>query len=133
MDVDLAFVVGGAATEQIAIANGGLEGGRRPKVERLRGLYIIVAVKEDGGLPGSFERFRVDERMKICRDDFNFLKTGGAKIVGHPASGAFDVGLVFALGAHAGNSQKFAELCQMLISITFYKFSKVHKRGSRRL
>ena len=41
------------------------------------------------------------------------------------ASAALDIRLVFALGADTGDSQKFAEFRQMLIAITFYKFSKV--------
>jgi hypothetical protein len=63
--------------------------------------------------------------MEICRKNFNFLETGGAKIVGHPASRSFDVRLVLALGADTGDSQEFAQLCQMLVAMTFYKFSKV--------
>src|SRR5271169_982378 len=125
MNVDLAFVIGCAAAEKIAVANGGFKGGRSPKIERLRRLYIVVSVKEDGGLAGSFEGFGVDEGMKICRNNFDFLETGGAKIVRHPASRAFDVRFVFALGANAGDSQKFAEFRQMFVAITLYKFSKV--------
>jgi len=125
MDVDLAFVIGGAASKEIAIANGGFEGWRSPEIERFRGLHVVVAVEQDSGLARSFERFGVDERMEIRGNDFNFLKTGSAKIVGDPASRAFDVRFVFALGADTGDSQKFAEFRQMVVAITFYKFSKV--------
>src|SRR5208282_3522949 len=110
MNVDLAFVIGGATAEDIAVANGGFEGGRSPKIERFRGLHIVVAVKEDSGLAGSFERFSIYERMEIGRNNFDFLEAGGAKIVRDPASGAFDVRFVFGLGADAGDSQKFAQL-----------------------
>lgn len=125
MNVDLAFVIRGAAAEKIAVTHGGFEGRRSPKIERFCGLHIIVAVKEYGGLAGSFERFGVDERVKICGNDFDFLETSGAKIVRDPASGAFDVRFVFALGADTRDPQKFAQLRQMLVAITFYKFSKV--------
>lgn len=108
MDMDLAFVISGAAAEKIAVANGRFEGGRSPEVERFGGLHIIVAVKEDGGLAGSFKRFGINKRMEICRNDFNFLETGGAKIIRDPASGAFDIWFVFAFRADAGDSQKFA-------------------------
>src|SRR5579859_1010722 len=131
MDVHLAFVVRGPAAEEIAGAHGGFECGGSPKIKRFRRLHVVVAIKEDGGLAGSFERFGIDERMEIRRNDFDLLETGSAKIVGHPASRAFDVRLVFALCAHAGDSQEFAQLCQMLVAIAFYKFSKVHKRSSR--
>lgn len=125
MNVDLAFVVRGAATEEIAVANCRFKGGRSPKIERFRGLHIVVAVKEDGGFAGSFEGFGINEGMKICGNDFDFLETGGAKIVRHPASRTFDVRFVFALGADTRDPQKFAQLRQMLVAITFYKFSKV--------
>ena len=108
MDVDLAFIIGGAAAEKIAVANGGFEGWRGPEVERLGGLHIVVAVEEDGGLAGSFKRFGIDQRMEICRNDFDFLETSGAKIIRDPASGAFDIWFVFAFRADAGDSQKFA-------------------------
>src|SRR4029077_6209416 len=126
MDVDLTLVIRGAAAEKIAVANGGFEGGRSPKIERFRRLHIIVAVKEDSGLAGSFERLRIHKRMEICRNNFNFLESRSAKIVRHPASGAFDVRFVLPLGTHAGDSQKFAKFSQMLVAITFCKCSKVH-------
>ena len=46
-------------------------------------------------------------------------------MIGHPAGGALDIRLVFALGADARDAQKFAELRQMLFAVTLYKFSKV--------
>jgi len=123
--VDLSFIIGGPAAEKIAIANSRLESGRSPKFERLRGLHIVVAIEEDSGLAGCFERLGVDERMKICGNDFDFLETSGAKIIRDPASRTFDVRFVFAFGTDTGDSQKFAQLRQMLVAITFYKFSKV--------
>jgi hypothetical protein len=79
-----------------------------------------VAIKEDGGLAGSFERLGVDERVEICGNDFNFLETGRAKMVGYPPSRALDVRFAFGFGADAGDSQEFAEFRQMGIAITFY-------------
>jgi hypothetical protein len=46
-----------------------------------------------------------------------------------PTSTALDVRLVLALGADAGDAQKFVELREMLVAATFDKFSKVHKRA----
>ena len=110
MDVDLTFVIGGAAAEEIAVANGGFEGRRSPELERFGGLNVVMAVKENGRFAGSFERFGIDERMEIGGNDFDFLETGGAKMVGHPAGGAFDVRLVLAFRADAGDTQKFTQL-----------------------
>src|SRR5882672_3328114 len=128
--MNLALVVGGAATEEIAIADGGFEGRSGPEIERLGGLHVVVAVEKDRGFAGSFERFRVDEGVKICRDDFNRFKSRSAEIVRDPAGAALDVRLVFALGADAGNAQEFAKLRQVLVAATFDKFSKVHKGPS---
>src|SRR6266481_534009 len=50
-----------------------------------------------------------------------------AEIIRDPMCAAFDIRLVFALGADAGNAQEFAKLRQMLVAATFDKFSKVHK------
>src|SRR5882762_10151800 len=121
---------GGATAEEIAVAHGGFESGRGPEIERLGGLHVVVAVEKDGGFAGSFERFRVDERVQIGRNNFNRLKSCSAEIIRDPASATLDIRLVFALGAHAGNAQEFAKLRQMLVAATFDKFSKVHKGPS---
>jgi hypothetical protein len=63
--------------------------------------------------------------VKIGGNDFNFLETGGAEVVGDPASGALDVRFVLTFGADAGDAQEFAQLRQMFVAMTFYKFSKV--------
>ncbi len=68
--------------------------------------------------------------MEIGRYDFNRFKSGSAKIFGHPAGAALDVGLVLGLGANARDFEKFAEFRQILVAATFDKFSKVHKRPS---
>jgi hypothetical protein len=125
VNVDLAFVVGGAAAEKVAVADCWFEGGRSPEVEGLGGLNVVMTVKKDGRLAGDLQRFSVDERMETRRNDFNRIKSSGAELVGDPAGGALDVGLVFALGADAGNTQKFAQFAKMLVAATFDKFSKV--------
>src|SRR5882762_3205777 len=131
MDMNLAFVVGGAAAEEIAVAHGGFEGRSGPEIERLGGLHVVVAIEKNRGFAGSFERFRINKRVQICRNDFNRFKSCSAEIVRDPASAALDIGLVFALGADAGNAQEFAKLRQVLVAATFDKFSKVHKGPSR--
>src|SRR5580693_3274145 len=110
MNVDLGFGVGGAAAEKITVADGRFERRRSPKIERLRRLHVIMTVKKDGGLSGGFERFGIDERMKICRKNFDFLEARRAKMICDPTGGTLDVGLVFSFGTNAGDSQKFAKL-----------------------
>src|SRR5258708_14025918 len=126
MEVHLAFVVGSAAAEEISIADGGFERGRSPKLERLGRLNIIVPVKKNRRLARRFERFGIDERMEICRDDFNRFESCSGEMVRYPASGPLDIRLVFALGADTGNAEKFGKFREMLFAATLYKFSKVH-------
>src|SRR5215467_2612379 len=132
MDVDLAFVVGGAASEEIAVADGGFKRWRGPEVERLGWLHVVVAVKKDRGLTRSLKGLGIDERMQAGGNGLNGLEPRCAQMVADPASGALDVRLVLALCADTGDSQKFAQLGQVLFTATFYKFSKVH-RGPRGL
>ena len=106
MNVDLAFVVGGAATKKIAVAHGGFEGRRSPELERFGRLHIIMSVEKDRRLPRRLQRFGIDERMQVRRNDLNRLESGCAQVVGNPASTSLDIRLVFALGADARDTQK---------------------------
>ena len=49
---DLAFVIGGAACEEFAIAEGGFEGRGFPELEGFGGLDVVVTVDEHGGFAG---------------------------------------------------------------------------------
>ena len=128
--MDLALVVGGTTSKEVAVSNGGFERGRSPEIERLGRLHVIVAVKEDGGFARSFQRFRIDEWVEIRGYDLNRFKSGGAQVIGHPARTSFDVRLVLALSADARDSQEFTKLRQVLVAAPFNKFSKIHKRPS---
>jgi hypothetical protein len=126
VNVNLTFVVGSAASKQISVADGGFERRRSPKLEGFGRLNVVVAVEKNGGLAGSFERFGVDERVEICGNDLNRIKSGGTQLVGYPRGGALDVRLVLALGADAGNAHELQQLGEVLVTATFDKFSKVH-------
>src|SRR5260370_23306215 len=65
MDVDLAFIVGGATTEKIAVANSGFECRGGPKIKRLRRLHRAIARKKDGGLAGGFQGLRRKQRVWV--------------------------------------------------------------------
>ena len=105
MDVDLSFVVGGATAEKVAVANGGLEGRRGPEIKRLGRLHVVMAIKKNGGLAGSFQRFRIDERVEGSGNDLDVLEAGSAKTAGDPVGAALDIRFVFALCADAGDAQ----------------------------
>jgi hypothetical protein len=63
-------------------------------------------------------------------DNLHVIKSGGAEMVRDPARAAFDIGLVLALGADAGDAQKFAELRQVLVARRVNQVSKVHMGSS---
>src|SRR5690606_33421644 len=52
---ELAFVVGGTAAVDAAIADGGLKGGGLPLAERFGGLHVVVAVEQDGFAVGAMD------------------------------------------------------------------------------
>lgn len=126
VDMNLALVVGRAAPVDVAVADGGLKGGRSPKVQRLGGLDIIVAIKKDGRFAGSFEGFGINERVKIGGDNFDVFEASGTETIGNPVGAAFDVGFMFAFGTDRRNTEEIVKLVQMLLAATFDKFSKVH-------
>jgi hypothetical protein len=128
MDVHLPLIVGSATPVDISVAHFGLKGWRGPEFQRFRGLDVIVTVEQHGRLAGSFERFRVNEWMKAGWDDFDGLETGVPEAIGNPLGGALDVGLVLALCADRRDAEKFVKLLKVLLTATFYKFSKVHMR-----
>ena len=129
--MNLALIVGSTAAEEIAVANSGLEGRRSPEIERLGGLHVIMAVEENGGLAGGFQRFRVDEWVQGGGDDFNVFETGGTEIAGDPVRASFYIRLMLALGTDAGNAQKLKQFSEMLVAATINKVSKIHKKPSR--
>ena len=73
--------------------------------ERLGRLHVIVSVKKNGWLAGSFQRFRVNERVEGSGNDLYMLETSSAKIAGNPVRAALDIRFVLALGADAGDTQ----------------------------
>src|ERR1700687_1536598 len=89
-----------------------------------------MPIEENGWLAGSLQRLRVDERVETRWDDLNVFESGGAEIARNPVRTALDIRFVLALGADAGNAQKFAQLRQMLVAATINELSKIHKRPS---
>src|SRR5580658_222366 len=107
VDVNLSFVVRRAAAIEISVADGGVERRSGPKIQRFRGLNVIVSVEKDRRLAWSAQRFAIDERMHPGGRDFYVFQASGAKLIRHPARRFLDVRLVFRLRANAGNAQKF--------------------------
>lgn len=70
MGQHLAFVVGGATGDDIAIFEDGFEGRAVPQVERIRGLNIVVSVDEDHGFSGDGGGFGIDQGWAVAGDEF---------------------------------------------------------------
>ena len=78
MNVHLALVVGGAAAEKLAVTDGGLECRGSPKIERLGGLHVVMAVNKNRGFAGRVQRFAINQRMHFRRRDFDIFQASGA-------------------------------------------------------
>src|SRR6267154_939795 len=126
MQMHLAFVVSGAAAEEIAVAHRGFKGRRGPQFQGFGGLHVVMPIEKNGGFSGSVERFGVNQRMHVGGNGFDGLESGSAELVGNPARGAFDIRLVFAFGADARNAQKFTKLREMRVAMIFDEIGKVH-------
>ena len=74
VNVNLAFIVGGAAPVNVPVSNVGLEGRGGPQIERLGGLHVIVPVKKHGRFAGRVQRFSVDQGMQLGGNDLDIFK-----------------------------------------------------------
>src|SRR5580700_10115712 len=126
MDVNLAFVVGGAAAVEIAVAGFGNKRRGCPEIHRVGRLNVIVSVEKYCRLAGSFEGFRINQRIQTGGNDLDSFETGRAKMIGNPIGSALDVRLVLAFRADGWDAKEIAQLVKMLLALTFDNFSKVH-------
>src|SRR5262245_58886291 len=107
MNMNLPFIVSGAATEEIAFANAGFKWRRCPQFQRLWGLHIVMPVEKDGGFTCSLQRFSIDQRVQLGWYNLDLLETRAPRTISNPLAGSLDVRLVLALSAHTGNAQQF--------------------------
>lgn len=130
VDVNLPFVVGGAAAIEIIVAHDRFKSRGGPELKRFGGLNVIVAVEQNGGLARSVQGFAVDERVHFRRRDLDIFQSRGAKPFGNPARGPLDVRFVLALGADAGDAQKLLQLLKMRFAQRFDVSDKIHNPPS---
>ena len=105
----LAFVVGGAAGVEIAVALGGLERGREPRLERFGGLDVVMSVDSSVGLPGRTQPLGIDDRVALGLDQLG-LEPRSWPDRRAPRRRPARVGVVIGLGADAGNADQGLEL-----------------------
>ena len=85
---DLALVVGRAARVNLAVAHRRLERRRRPEIQRVDRLHVVVAVEEDRRLAWRVEPVAVDHRMARRVDQLHVLHAGAGERVSGPLRGA---------------------------------------------
>ena len=126
VDVDLPFVVGGAATVEIFSADGRLERGSSPQIERLGGLHVVMSVNQHRGLARRLKGFAVHEGMYLGWNHFHAIQARSAELLGDPSGGALDIGPVLGLRADAGNAEQPLQLFQMLGLLRFDVLDQAH-------
>ena len=102
---ELALVVDGAARVEPSVAHLRLEGGRRPELEWLGGLHIVMTVDQDGRRGGARTApLRHDDGMTAGLVHRRGQSRGAQRLCG-PLRSASRVGIVLRAGAHAGNAE----------------------------
>ena len=104
----LAFVVGGAAGVDVAVAAHGLERRRRPLLQRIGRLNVVMPVDQRRRGPGDVRRLAVDQRMAAGGNHL-VAETELVELVGHPGCRPLHVRLPLRVGADAGDPQEFAQ------------------------
>src|ERR1019366_2965080 len=102
--VHLAFIVRRAASVNVAVAHGRLEGRAVPFFQRIGRLHVVVAVAQHGGVAGRVHPIRIDERMLGGGDDLDILHAYVTQAVGDETRGALDIVAVLGQRADAGNA-----------------------------
>ncbi len=108
--VHLAFVVGGSAGVDVAVAHGGLEGRALPELQRVGRLDVVMAVTKNGWLALGVQPIAIDQRIAIGRNDLDMLDAGVFQAIGDEVGGSLDVGLVLGQSADAGDAEKILKL-----------------------
>jgi hypothetical protein len=109
---ELAFVVDGAASVDIAVALGRLEWRADPLVERVGRLDIVMCVAESRGLAGGVKPVGVNQRMPRSGNDLDILKPNALEIRSDKFGRSTDVALVILQGADAGDAQQILKLVE---------------------
>ena len=88
VEVDLALVVGGAAAEHPPSVHDRLERRRRPEVQRVDRLDVVVAVDQDGRRALGMQPIAVDDGMAGRLGDLDVLEADPSHRIRQPLGGA---------------------------------------------
>ena len=113
---DLPFVVGRPAGVEASAAPRGLERGRGPQVERVRGLHVVMAVGQHGGPSRGPAPLAIRERVPLAGNQ-TAVQPDRAKMIRGPAGRPLHVGSVGRERADAGDAQPLAQVPLELLGI----------------
>ena len=114
---DLALVVDGAAGIELAVAHGGVERRRRPQLDRIHRLHVVVAVEEDRRRALGAEPFGVDHGMAGRLHETRVVQADAGELGRRPLGAAPDVGGVRRQRRDAGNGQVFLQLLDVTVTV----------------
>ncbi len=130
---DLALVVGGTAGVELAVTDGGFKRGGGPAVERVGGLHVVVAIKQNAlGCVGGHECVggfgKHNGVATIGRVGFN-REAQLFAVVTYPRCGAIDLGLKGGVGADAGNGKQLFDAINGVVLLGVEVGKNVRKDG----
>ena len=76
MHIHLAFVVAGSASVDALILDDRLERRRRPQLQRVGRLHVVVTVYEYGRLARVDNLVAIHDGVAVCLTDFDIVGTG---------------------------------------------------------
>ncbi len=115
--VDLSLVVDRATGIQASVSNRRFEGRRRPQVDRILGLNIVVPVDEKRRCRWIHYVLGEHHRVPGRRYQLGVLQTSGQQLLPQPLGGPLYVSLVGAVRAYTGNAQPLPELAEEAVQV----------------
>ncbi len=113
----LALVVGRAARVNLAVAHGCLKRRRRPEIQRIDRLHVVMAVEENRRLARRIEPVAVDDGIARGVDQADVLHPGRGQRVGGPLRRAPHVALVLRQRADARDGEVLLEFLDVSIAV----------------
>ena len=112
----LPLVVGGAAREQLVVAHRRLERRRRPQLERVDRLHVVVPVEEHRRRAGRVQPVAVDDRVARRVDHPHVLEADGPQVIGGPVGAAAHVAGVLGQRADARDGEVLGEFLEVPVA-----------------